>query len=223
MKTYGFVHLNVHSHYSIMDGCASIDELVDAAIKNEMPGIAITDNGNMFGIVEFIDYVRRINSQRVDEKKKLFKPIIGCELYVVPGSKEEKEIGKDCKGERLTVLSKNYQGYKNLVNIVSNAWTDGFYIRPRTDHADLQRYHEGLIVLSGGLGSEVHNHIVKDDMKGLDDTIHWYKRTFGDDYYLELQRNVDSNKGDSAQSDMMLPQTHVKESQGTRNKGRCHE
>ena len=82
MKAYRFVHLNVHSHYSIMDGCASIRELVDAAIKDKMPGIAITDNGNMFGIMEFYDYVSRINIARQEKGKKPFKPIIGCELYV---------------------------------------------------------------------------------------------------------------------------------------------
>ena len=172
--------MNVHSHYSINDGCASIKELVDAAIKDKMPGIAITDNGNMFGMMEFFDYVSRVNNERQQMGKKPFKPIIGCELYVAPGAKEDEKLGKHCKGYRLTVLAKNYQGYKNLIKIVSNSWTDGFYMIPRTDHHDLEKYHEGIIVLSGGVGSEVYSHVVSDDIAGLDATIKWYKQTFLD-------------------------------------------
>ena len=204
-----FVHLNVHSHYSIMDGCANIRELVDAAIKNRMPGIAITDNGNMFGIMEFYKYVSRINIERKKERKSPFKPIIGCELYVAEGSKKEKELGKKCNGSRLTVLAKNYKGYKNLIKIVSNSWTDGFFIRPRTDHDALKKYHEGLIVLSGGIRSELYTHIVNDDMTGLDETIKWYKQIFSDDYYLELQRTVDYELKDDKPSDLMLEQEKV--------------
>ena len=209
MKAFRFVHLNVHSHYSINDGCASIKELVDAAIKDRMPGIAITDNGNMFGIMEFFDYVSRINNERRQKGKKPFKPIIGCELYVAPGVKEDKKLGKHCKGYRLTVLAKNYQGYKNLIKIVSNSWTDGFYMRPRTDHHDLEKYHEGVIALSGGIGSEVYSHIVSDDIAGLDATIKWYKQTFGEDYYLELQRCADYDLKSDTPSDLMLEQQRV--------------
>ena len=209
MKRNRFVHLNVHSHYSINDGCASIKELVDAAIKDKMPGVAITDNGNMFGVMEFLDYVSRINNERRQKGKKPFKPIIGCELYVAPGAKEDKKLGKHCKGYRLTVLAKNYQGYKNLIKIVSNSWTDGFYMRPRTDHHDLEKYHEGIIVLSGGVGSEVYSHVVSDDIAGLDATIKWYKQTFGVDYYLELQRCADYDLKSDTPSDLMLEQQRV--------------
>ena len=209
MNRFRFVHLNVHSHYSINDGCASINELVDAAIKDKMPGITITDNGNMFGVMEFFDYVSRINNERRQKGKKPFKPIIGCELYVAPGAKEDKKLGKHCKGYRLTVLAKNYQGYKNLIKIVSNSWTDGFYMRPRTDHHDLEKYHEGIIVLSGGVGSEVYSHVVSDDIAGLDATIKWYKQTFGVDYYLELQRCADYDLKSDTPSDLMLEQQRV--------------
>ena len=191
MRTQNFVHLNVHSHYSINDGCASIRELVDTAIKDKMPGIAITDNGNMFGVMEFFDYVSRINNERRQKGKKPFKPIIGCELYVAPGAKEDKKLGKHCKGFRLTVIAKNYQGYKNIIKIVSNSWTDGFYMRPRTDHHDLEKYHEGLIVLSGGIGSEVFTEISDGDIEGLDETIRWYRQTFAEDFYIELLRYAD--------------------------------
>lgn len=209
MRTQNFVHLNVHSHYSIYDGCASIEELVDAAIKDKMPGMAITDNGNMFGVMEFFDYVTRINNERRQKGKKPFKPIIGCELYVAPEAKEDKKFCKHCKGYRLIVLVKNHQGYKNLIKIVSNSWTDGFYMRPRTDHYDLEKYHEGVIALSGGIGSEVYSHIVSDDIVGLDATIKWYKQTFGMDYYLELQRCADYDLKSNTPSDLMLEQQRV--------------
>lgn len=171
-----------------MDGCASIRELVDAAIKDKMLGIAITDNGNMSGVMEFFDYVSRINNERRQKGKKPFKAIIGCELYVAPGAKEDKKLGKHCNGHSLTVLAKNYQGYKNLIKIVSNSWTDGFYMRPRTDRADLEKYHEGIIVLSGGIGSEVFTRFSDGDMSELDETIRWYRQTFAEDFYIELRR-----------------------------------
>ena len=210
MKAYRFVHLNVHSHYSINDGCASIRELVDAAIKDRMPGIAITDNGNMFGIMELFDYISRINNKRQEKGKKPFKPIVGCELNVAKnGSKEKKDSHKDLKGFRLTVLAKNLIGYKNLIKIVSDSWTDGFYGSPRTDRIDLEKYHEGLIVLSGSANSEVFNKIVNDDIVGLEETIKWYKQTFADDYYLELQRNVDCDLKSNTPNDLMLEQQKV--------------
>ena len=210
MKAYRFVHLNVHSHYSIKDGCASIRELVDAAIKDRMLGIAITDNCNMFGIMEFFDYVSRINIERQEKGMTPFKPIIGCELYVSRrGSKELKENLDDINGYHLTVLAKNLKGYRSLIKIVSNAWTEGCYGYPRTDRADLEKYHEGLIVLSGSAGSEVFTKISNDDITGLDATIKWYKQTFGEDYYLELQRCADYDLKSNAPSDLMLEQQKV--------------
>lgn len=210
MNRFRFVHLNVHSHYSINDGCASIRELVDAAIKDKMPGIAITDNGNMFGVMEFFDYVSRVNIERKEKGKRPFKPIFGCELYVAKnGSKDKKGGHKDLKGFHLTVLAKNLTGYKNLVKIVSNSWTDGFYGSPRTDRADLEKYHEGMIVLSGSAGSEAFTKISKGDIEGLEETIRWYQQTFGEDYYLELQRNFDYDLKSDTPSDLMLEQQKV--------------
>ena len=210
MKAYRFAHLNVHSHYSINDGCASIKELVDAAIKERMPGIAITDTGNMFGIMEFFDYVSRINIDRQEKGKKPFKPIIGCELYVAKnGSKDKKDGHKDLKGFHLTVLAKNLIGYKNLMKIVSDSWTEGFYASPRTDRVNLEKYHEGLIVLSGSAGSEVFTKISNGDIEGLEKTIKWYQQTFGEDYYLELQRCADYDLKSDTPSDLMLKQQKV--------------
>ena len=210
MKTPNFVHLNVHSHYSILNGCFTIQQIVDSAIKNRMPGIAITDYGNMFGIMEFIEYVARINKERHEKGKKPFKPIIGCELYVAKhGSKEQKNGVKDIKGYHLTVLAKNLIGYKNLMKIVSNAWTDGFYAAPRTDRKDLEQYHEGLIVLSGGFGSEVFTHIYKEDMAALEETIKWHKQVFGCDYYQEIRRDADYDLSQDAPSGLMIEQEKV--------------
>lgn len=210
MKTPNFVHLNVHSHYSILNGCFTIQQIVDSAIKNRMPGIAITDYGNMFGIMEFIEYVARINKERHEKEKKPFKPIIGCELYVAKhGSKEQKNGVKDIKGYHLTVLAKNLIGYKNLMKIVSNAWTDGFYAAPRTDRKDLEQYHEGFIVLSGGFGSEVFTHIYKEDMAALEETIKWHKQVFGCDYYLEIRRDADYDLSQDAPSGLMIEQEKV--------------
>ena len=205
-----FVHLNVHSHYSIMDGCSNIKELVDAAIKERMPGMAITDNGNMFGIMEFFDYISHINNERQEKGKKPFKPIIGCELYVAKnGAKDNKDGHKGLKGFNLTVLAKNLTGYKNLIKIVSNSWIEGFYGSPRTNRLDLKKYHEGLIVLSGSVGSEVFNKISNNDIEGMDATIKWYSQTFGDDYYLELQRCADYDMNNKVPSDLMLEQQKV--------------
>ena len=210
MKAPNFVHLNVHSHYSILNGCFTIQQIVDSAIKNRMPGIAITDYGNMFGIMEFIEYVARINKERQEKGKKPFKPINGCELYVAKhGSKEQKNGVKDIKGYHLTVLAKNLIGYKNLMKIVSHAWTDGFYAAPRTDRKDLEQYHEGLIVLSGGFGSEVFTHIYKEDMAALEETIKWHKQVFGCDYYLEIRRDADYDLSQDAPSGLMIEQEKV--------------
>ena len=210
MNRFRFVHLNVHSHFSINDGCASIKELVDAAIKDRMPGIAITDNGNMFCVMEFFDYVYRINNERRQKGKKPFKPIIGCELYVAKnGSKFKKDGHKDLKGFHLTVLAKNLIGYKNLMKIVSDSWAEGFYASPRTDRVNLEKYHEGLIVLSGSAGSEVFYKISYGDIEGLEETIKWYQQTFGEDYYLELQRCADYDLKSDTPSDLMLEQQKV--------------
>ena len=187
--TKNFVHLHVHSHYSINDGISSIRNLVDKAIECNMPGMALTDHGNMFGIKEFFDYVSRINKKRVESGDEPFKAVLGCELYVAKNGPKEQKNGLNDMNYHLTVLAKNLQGYRNLIKIVSNSWTDGFYVRPRTDRHDLEKYHEGLIVCSGCLGSEVASKILANDMDGLYETVEWYKKIFADDYYLELQRH----------------------------------
>ena len=185
-----FIHLHVHTYYSILDGQSSIERLVDKAVGDGMRGMAITDHGDMFGIKEFLDYCTKVNKGLKKEGKPLFKPIVGCEMYVAKhGPKEQKNGKEDQSGYHLIVLAKNYKGYKNLIKLVSRSWIDGFYMRPRTDRTDLERYHEGLIVCSACVAGEVPRKILNGDIAGAREAIEWHQRVFGDDYYLELQRH----------------------------------
>ena len=219
-----FVHLHVHTQYSLLDGQASVSALVDKAMKDGMKGIAVTDHGNMFGIKEFTNYVNKKNSGPKGEIKdlkkrmagiesgeiacddkeaeladcrakiaeaenKLFKPIIGCEMYVARRTMDKKEGKPDQSGWHLIVLAKNEKGYHNLIKLVSRAWTQGYYMRPRTDRNELEKYHEGLIVCSACIGGEVPKKIINDQLEDAEEAIRWYKNLFGEDYYLELQRH----------------------------------
>ena len=185
-----FIHLHVHTYYSILDGQSSIKKLVDKAIGNGMRGMAITDHGDMFGVKELFDYCNKVNGSRKKEGLEPFKPIFGCEMYVAHRKKELREADKgDRSGWHLIVLAKNYNGYKNLIKLVSRSWVDGFYMRPRTDREDLERFHEDLIVCSACIAGEVSAKIIRDDIAGAREAIEWYHRVFGDDYYLELQRH----------------------------------
>ena len=274
-----FVHLHTHTQYSLLDGQASVKKLVDKAIKDGMPGIAITDHGNMFAIKEFMNYVGKVNGAKAGREKDLkklldkmlalqdehsnlatylaqlkddegalkaeieaeekknkdfepseeqtkqlaslastiatlsemqkefgfdavkaremivesesiapFKPIIGCEVYVARrGNLEFKSDKADLGGYHLILLAKNFKGYKNLIKIVSKAWTDGFYGRPRTDRTELEKYHEGLICCSACLGGEIPKLITEERLDDAEEAILWHKSIFGEDYYLELQ------------------------------------
>ena len=185
-----FVHLHVHTQYSILDGQSKIPHLVDKAIKDGMKGMAVTDHGVMFGIKELTDYCGKINKDRKKEGLEPFKPIIGCEMYVARRTKADREKDKgDMSGYHLIVLAKNYNGYKNLIKLVSNSWVDGYYMRPRTDRADLEKYHEDLIVCSACIAGEVPSKILHGDLEGAREACQWYHNLFGDDYYLELQRH----------------------------------
>ena len=219
-----FVHLHVHTQYSLLDGQASVARLVDKAMQNGMKGIAVTDHGNMFGIKEFTNYVNKKNSgpkgeikdlkkrlvgieagsiecedkeaevaackaKIVEAENKLFKPIIGCEMYVARRTMDLKEGKQDQSGYHLIVLAKNETGYHNLIKLVSHAWTRGYYMRPRTDRSELEKYHEGLMVCSACLGGEIPKRITNDQFAEAEEAIQWYKNLFGDDFYLEMQRH----------------------------------
>lgn len=181
-----FTHLHVHSQYSLLDGKASIPELVDKCLATGMRGIALTDHGNMFGIKEFFNYVEKKNGGLPDDEK--FKPILGCEMYVARDKMTDKKDKSD-NGYHLIVLAKNLKGYHNLVKLVSKAWTEGYYYKPRTDRDELAKHREGLIVCSACLGGEVPQFIMHEEFEKAEERILWYKSVFGDDYYLELQRH----------------------------------
>ena len=185
-----FIHLHVHTHYSVLDGQSKIPNLVDKAIKDGMKGMAITDHGVMYGIKEFADYCVGVNKGRKKEGLDPFKPIFGCEMYVAHHRKESKSASDgDKSGYHLIVLAKNFKGYKNLIKLVSRAWVDGFYFKPRTDREDLEKYHEGLIICSACIAGEVPAKILNGDIAGAREAIEWYRRVFGEDYYLEIQRH----------------------------------
>lgn len=131
----------------------------------------------------------RCKAELEEKEKKLFKPIIGCEMYVARNRLQDKNGKPDQSGYHLIVLAKNLKGYKNLIKLVSKAWTEGFYMRPRTDRVELEKYHEGLIVASACLGGEVPKKINKGLLDEAEEAVRWYKNLFGEDYYLELQRH----------------------------------
>ena len=182
-----FVHLHVHSQYSLLDGQASIPSLVDKAIADGMPGMALTDHGNMYGIKELFNYVADKNG-KLAEGQEPFKIILGCEMYVAENSRFDHSSPKD-KGRHLIVLAKNERGYHNLIKLVSRAWTEGYYYHPRTDKADLAAHSEGLIVASACLGGEIPKLLIAGDIEGAEKAVEWWKSVFGDDYYIELQRH----------------------------------
>ena len=239
MDNQPFVHLHVHSQFSLLDGQASVKGLVDKAIKDGMSGIALTDHGAMFGIKEFYDYVSKKNAPLLGERKDLakqisaleaqeartaeeearleelrtqlaaaearplFKPILGCEVYCARRSRFKKEANVpnpyrptqsiDNSGWHLVLLAKNLTGYKNLIKMVSRAWIDGYYYRPRIDKELLEEYHEGIIVSSACLGGEIPQHILNGNIEEAERSIKWFQGIFGEDFYLELQRHKTTN------------------------------
>lgn len=184
-----FVHLHVHSQYSLLDGQCDVEKIVDKAIADGMKGMALTDHGSMMGIKELWNYCKKINSGIEDVAKK-FKPIIGCEMYVAHHRLTDRvKDNGDMSGYHLIVLAKNSKGYHNLIKLVSKAWTAGYYMRPRTDRVELEKYHEGLILCSACIAGEVPHKILKNDLSGAEEAVQWYKHIWGDDYYLEMQRH----------------------------------
>ena len=201
-----FVHLHVHTEYSILDGASKIQKLIDKAIANDMRGFAITDHGNMFGVKEYFDLCNEVNAKRKKDGLKPFKPIFGCEVYVAANKKEGRDKEKDRRRYHLILLAKNEQGYHNLIKIVSRAWVDGFYNKPRTDHDDLKTYHEGIICCSACIAGELPANILRDNIQAARDTIEWYKNVFGDDYYIELQRHEVKNPNQHANRETFMLQ-----------------
>ena len=208
-----FVHLHVHTQYSLLDGQTNIKKLVDKAIADGMRGVAVTDHGNMMGIKEFKNYCDKVN-EKLEAEGKHFKPIIGCEVYVAPRRKEQRESKElDGANYHLILLAKNEKGYHNLIKIVSRAWTDGFYSHPRTDKYDLEKYHEGIICCSACLGGEVPKLITAGKIEEAEEVVQWFHNLFGDDYYLEYQRHKATvpNANHEAYPMQMNVNAHLKE------------
>ena len=205
-----FVHLHVHSQYSLLDGQSSIKGMVDKAVADGMRGMALTDHGNMYGVKELYDYCKKVNKERAKNDLEPFKPIFGCEMYVARGGDKSVKEGKENQsGWHLIVLAKNLTGYHNLIKLVSRSWVDGFYMRPRTDHKDLEKFHEGLIICSACIGGEVPKKIQNGDIKGAEEAVKWFHDIWGDDYYIELQRHEVINPTQVANRDTYEVQKRV--------------
>ena len=190
-----FVHLHVHSQYSLLDGATNIKKLAAKAKADGMAAVALTDHGNMFGIKLFYDTC----------KKAKIKPILGCEAYVarrtrfdkgknIPAGTDEKI---DRSGNHLILLAKNLTGYRNLVRLVSLGWTEGNYYRPRIDKEILEKYHEGLIVCSACIAGEIPSKILAGNEEGAEEAARWFQRVFGDDFYLEVMRHPNNVSDDT--------------------------
>ena len=179
MENNNFVHLHVHTEYSLLDGANRISELIDRTKELGMDSIAITDHGVMYGVIDFYKMA----------KSKGIKPIIGCEAYVSPGSRFDKQNGRTDKSMHIILLAKNNTGYKNLMKLVSIGFMEGFYYKPRIDMEVLEKYSEGLIVLSGCLAGVISRHILNNDIEKAYNTAKKLKEIFKDDFYLEIQMN----------------------------------
>src|SRR4051812_8430591 len=182
MSHADFVHLHLHTEYSLLDGACRLDKLMERAHDLKFPAISITDHGVMYGAIDFYKAAR----------EKGMKPIIGCEVYVAPGSRLEKKSssgGRDVYNH-LVLLAKDTAGYQNLIKLVTAAHLEGYYYKPRIDKELLAAHKEGLIALSGCLASEIPELIQKDQEKQARSTIDWFKQVFGpENFYLELQNH----------------------------------
>ena len=185
-----FAHLHVHTEFSLLDGQCKIKNLLKKAHADGMPGMAITDHGNMFGIKDFFDAANSMNKDWKKAGEATVKPIFGCEVYVARRNRFSRNGKEDMSGWHLILLAKNKHGYQNLIKLVSIGWVEGLYMRPRIDHEVLEQYHEDLICCSACLGSEVAKKFERGDIEGAEEAIMWHKNLFGDDYYLELQRHI---------------------------------
>ncbi len=173
-----FCHLHVHSDYSLLDGAAPVNRLVSRAVEFEMPALALTDHGNMFGAV---DFYRAAKSQGV-------KPIVGVEAYIAPGNRKDR-VRDPVAAYHVTLLAKDSRGYKNLLTLMTRAYLDGFYYHPRIDRDLLAEHHEGIIALSGCLSGEPNYNLRMGNRRKAVESADWYKSLFGEDYFLEVMRN----------------------------------
>lgn len=173
-----FTHLHVHTEYSLLDGMSRISQLVSRAKEFGMESLAITDHGVMYGVIEFYQAA----------KKAGINPIIGCEVYIAQDSR----FNRDAKGRdtsHLILLAKNQTGYQNLIQLTTKAHLESFYYKPRIDKELLEQYHQGLVALTSCIGGEVPQLILNGRLQEAKQAALWYKQTFGDDFYLEIERH----------------------------------
>lgn len=181
VKVTNFVHLHNHTHYSLLDGLQKVPAMLDHVKELGQTAVAITDHGTLSGAIEFYK----------ECKKRDLRPIVGMEAYVAPRKYTDKNSKEDRNPYHLTLLAKNQTGYQNLMKLSTIACLDGFYYKPRIDRELLERYHEGLICLSGCIGGELGSHILNDNLDQARETAGWYKDLFGEDnYYLEMQPHI---------------------------------
>src|SRR5437667_8050611 len=182
MSHADFVHLHLHSEYSLLDGACRLDRLMEKAHELKFPALSLTDHGVLYGAIDFYQAAR----------EKGIKPIIGCEVYVAPGSRLEKKAtsGNRDVYHHLVLLARDETGYKNLIQLATDAHLKGYYYKPRIDKELLAARKEGLIALSGCLASEIPDLILKDELDRARETIDWFKQTLGaENFYLELQNH----------------------------------
>src|SRR2546421_1730316 len=182
MSHADFVHLHLHTEYSLLDGACRLDRLMERAHELKFSALALTDHGVLYGAIDFYQAAR----------EKGIKPILGCEVYVAPGSRLEKKAGSGSRDvyHHLVLLAKDEAGYKNLIQLVTDAHLKGYYYKPRIDKELLSAHKQGLIALSGCLASEIPEWIQKDDLARARDAIDWFKQTLGpENFYLELQNH----------------------------------
>ncbi len=181
-----FTHLHVHTEYSLLDGCCRIEQLIDRAAELGQKSLAITDHGVMYGAISFYKYAL----------KKGVKPIIGCEVYVAPRSRFDKQKGPDSRYSHLVLLCENNEGYQNLIKLVSSGFTEGFYSKPRIDHELLKKYNKGIIALSACLAGEIPQALLENNYEKAKETALWYRDVFGENnYFLEIQdHNIEEQK-----------------------------
>ncbi|MFN3781742.1 MAG: DNA polymerase III subunit alpha, partial [Candidatus Kapaibacteriota bacterium] len=177
----GFVHLHNHTHYSMLDAAATVDDLIQAAVSNGHDSVALTDHGVMFGAMEFYQKA----------KKRGIKPIIGFEAYLATGSRFDKTAGKTKKKNyyHILLLAKDKQGYKNLMKLTTLAHLEGFYYKPRIDKELLEKYHEGIVVCSGCINGVINVHLINGEIDKAKDEAKYFKDLFGEDFYIEIQNH----------------------------------
>jgi DNA polymerase-3 subunit alpha len=188
-----FVHLHVHTHYSLLDGMCKIPKLLDRAKEYGMSAVAITDHGVMYGAIEFLKEAR----------KRDIRPLIGCEMYVAPRGMTDKQPGVDTRPGHLVLIAKNRVGYQNLLKMVTEAHLDGYYYKPRIDKELLTKHAEGLIAMSSCTHGELAESLMQGDTKKAETAYKYYSELFGDDYYIELQYNPGYSEQDKA-NDLLI-------------------